>query len=64
VLSWSISRDDKVKLINVKIISTTEVYVTRRPSVARPKAKRAQGPADRPNPLAGQPIFESVLLET
>jgi hypothetical protein len=34
----TISRDDKVKLTNVKIISTIGVYVTHRPSGARPQA--------------------------
>jgi hypothetical protein len=38
VPNWSISRDDKVKLTNVKIISATGLYVTRRPSGARPQA--------------------------
>jgi hypothetical protein len=64
VLSWSISRDDKVKLTNVKIISTIGVYVTHRPSGARPQAKWAQGPAGRPNPLVDRPVFESVQPET
>jgi hypothetical protein len=40
------------------------MFVTRRPRGAKPQVKRAQGPADQPNPLAGRPHFESIQAET
>jgi hypothetical protein len=38
--------------------------MTRRPHGAKPQVKGAQGPAGRPNPMAGRPHFESVQAET
>jgi hypothetical protein len=40
------------------------MFVTRRPRGAKPQVKGAQGPTDRPNPMAGRPHFESVQAET
>jgi hypothetical protein len=40
------------------------MFVTRRPSGAKPQAKGAQGLVSRPNPMAGQPDFELVQAET
>jgi hypothetical protein len=42
---------------------TTGMFVTRRPHGAKPQVKRAQGPAGRPNPMAGRPHFESVQAD-
>jgi hypothetical protein len=36
------------------------MFVTRRPRGAKQQVKGAQGPTDRPNPLAGRPHFESI----
>jgi hypothetical protein len=38
--------------------------VTRRPHGAKPQVKGAQWPVGQPNPMAGQPHFESVQAET
>jgi hypothetical protein len=38
--------------------------MTRRPRGAKPQSKGAQGPAGRPNPMAGWPYFESVRART
>jgi hypothetical protein len=38
--------------------------VTRRPRWAKPKVKGDQGPASRPNPLAGRLHFELVQAKT
>jgi hypothetical protein len=40
------------------------MFVTRRPCGPKPQDKGAQGLADRPNPLAGRPQFDSVQVET
>jgi hypothetical protein len=40
------------------------MFVTRRLCGSKPQVKEAQGPADRPNPMAGRPDFESVQAET
>jgi hypothetical protein len=40
------------------------MFVTRRLRRAKPQDKGAQGPADRPNPMAGRPDFELVQAET
>jgi hypothetical protein len=40
------------------------MFVTRGPRGAKPQVKGAQGLADRPNPLADWPHFESVQAET
>jgi hypothetical protein len=39
------------------------MFVTRRPCGAKPQDKEAQGPAGQPNPMVGQPHFESVHAE-
>jgi hypothetical protein len=38
--------------------------MTCKPCGAIPQAKGAQGPAGRPNPMAGRPCFESVQAGT
>jgi hypothetical protein len=40
------------------------MFLTCRPCGAKPQVKGAQGPASRPNPLAGWPHVESVKAET
>jgi hypothetical protein len=40
------------------------MFVTRRPCGAKPQPKGAQGQADRPNPTANRPHFESVQAKT
>jgi hypothetical protein len=64
VQNWSISRDDKVKLIKCQnhhhhggVFDTWTEWV-------KPQAKRGQGPAGRPYSLAGQPCFMSVWPAT
>jgi hypothetical protein len=48
----------------MKCSVTTQIFVTRRPHGAKPQVKGAQGPTGRPNPMAGQPHFESVRAGT
>jgi hypothetical protein len=57
VLSWSISRDDKLKLTNVKIISNTGVHETCRPSGARPRPSRPRGRSAGPT---SWPVAQSL----
>jgi hypothetical protein len=64
VLNWSISRNYKDIWNPTKYSVTTGMFVTRRPRGAKPQVKGTQGPASRPNPMAGQPHFESVWVET
>jgi hypothetical protein len=40
------------------------MFVTCRPHGAKPQIKGAQGPAGRPNPMAGWPHFESAQAGT
>jgi hypothetical protein len=40
------------------------MFVTRRSRGAKPQVIGAQGPADRPNPMAGRLHFELVQAET
>jgi hypothetical protein len=53
-----------VKLLNVKIIITTRVYLTHGPSGARPQAEWAQGLASRPNSLEGRLGFKAIRPKT
>jgi hypothetical protein len=43
---------------------TTGMFVTCRPCGAKPQVKGAQGLVGQPSPMAGQPHFESVQIET
>jgi hypothetical protein len=45
---------------STKYSVTTGMSVTYRPRGAKPQVKGVQGPADRPNPMAGWPHFESI----
>jgi hypothetical protein len=40
------------------------MFVTRRPHGVKPQIKGAQGPAERPNPMASRQHFELVQAET
>jgi hypothetical protein len=62
--NWSISRNYKNIWNSTKDSATTEIFVTRRPRGAKPQVMGAQGPVGQPNPIAGQPDFESVQAET
>jgi hypothetical protein len=64
VPNWSILRNYKNIWNSIKDSATTGIFVTRRPHGAKPQVKGAQGPASQPNPMAGQPHFESVQAET
>jgi hypothetical protein len=64
VSNWSISRNYKNIWNSAKYSVTTQMFVTRRPRGVKPQVKGAQGPADRPNPMAGWPHIESVRART
>jgi hypothetical protein len=64
VPNWRISRNYKNIWNSTKDSVTTGMFVTLRPRGAKPQVKGAQGLAGRPNPMAGQPHFESVQAET
>jgi hypothetical protein len=48
----------------MKYSVTTQMFLSRRPHGTKPQVKGAQGPADWPNPMAGQPHFDSVQVRT
>jgi hypothetical protein len=64
VLNWSISRNYKNIWNSTKDCVTTGMLVTRRTCGSKSQVKGAQGPASRPNPMAGGPHIESVQAET
>jgi hypothetical protein len=61
--NWCISRNYKNIWNYTKDSVTTEIFVTHRPCGDKPQVKGAQGPASRPNHMAGQPDFGSVQAE-